>query len=165
MTYFRKETNRVASCAREFLSIFFEYYEGIGVKDARHLDRHIVLTAVIEKQSLSASFTFIVAGTDADRIDVTPIFLGLRMNIGVAVDLRCGRLQYLDLQPLGEPEHIDRADDARLRGLSRIVLVVHWRSWTGEVKDLVDLDIERKRHVMPHELHALVVEKMRDIMA
>jgi len=36
MTYFRRGTNRVACCAREFLSIFFEYYEGIGVKDARH---------------------------------------------------------------------------------------------------------------------------------
>jgi len=35
MTYFRKETSRAACCAREFLSIFFEYYEGIGVKDAR----------------------------------------------------------------------------------------------------------------------------------
>ena len=45
-----------------------------------------MLTPIIKEQRFRATFTFIVAGTDADWIDVTPIILGLRMHVRVAVD-------------------------------------------------------------------------------
>jgi hypothetical protein len=53
--------------------------------------------------------------------------------------------------------------NACLRGLHGVVLVVNGRRWAGKVVDLVDLDIERKRDVVPHELEVMVIEQMLDI--
>ena len=52
---------------------------------------------------------------------------------------------------------------AGLRRLHRIVLIVNGRSRTGEIVDLVDLQIDRERHVVADELEALVIEQMLDI--
>ena len=38
------------------------------------------------------------------------------------------------------------------------------RGRTGEVIDLIDLDVERERHVVPHQFEMLVVEKMLDVL-
>jgi hypothetical protein len=38
------------------------------------------------------------------------------------------------------------------------VLVVDRRGRTGEIVDLVDLDIERERHVVAHQLEARIVQ-------
>jgi len=68
-------------------------------------------------------------------------------------------------QTLGKSQHVDRAMHARLRRLHRIMLVVDRRSWAGEVVDLVDLEVERKRYVVPHELEVMVIKQMLDITA
>ena len=47
----------------------------VGVEDARHLDRQLVLAAIVEEQRLGAALAFVVAGARADRIDVAPIVL------------------------------------------------------------------------------------------
>jgi hypothetical protein len=39
------------------------------------------------------------------------------------------------------------------------------RSRTGEVIDLIHLDVERKCHIVPHQLEMLVVEKMFDVLS
>ena len=39
-------------------------------------------------QRLRATLAFVIAGPKTDRIDVSPIFLALGMDFGVAVDLR-----------------------------------------------------------------------------
>ena len=54
---------------------------------------------------------------------------------------------------------------AGLGGLHRIVLIVNRRSGTGEIEDLVDLDVERERHVVTHQLEPLVVEQREDVFA
>ena len=54
---------------------------------------------------------------------------------------------------------------AGLGRLHRIVLVMHRRGRAGQIVDLVDLHIERKGHVVPHQLEAWVVEQMRDVGA
>jgi hypothetical protein len=53
---------------------------------------------------------------------------------------------------------------AGLGGLHRIVLVVHGRGRAGQVVDLVDLDVQRDRHVVPHQLEARVVEQVLDVV-
>src|SRR5689334_12779204 len=55
--------------------------------------------------------------------------------------------------------------NAGLGGLDRVVLIVNGRSGTGEVEDLVNLDVERERHVVTHELEPLVVEQGEDVLA
>ena len=52
---------------------------------------------------------------------------------------------------------------AGLRGLDRVVLIVDRRRGAGEIVDLVDLHIERKRHVVAHQLEMRVVEQVLDV--
>ena len=59
----------------------------VGVEDARHLDAQLVLAVVVEEQRLGAALALVVAGARADRIDVAPVVLGLRVDRRVAVDL------------------------------------------------------------------------------
>ena len=49
----------------------------------------------------------------------------------------------------------------RLHG---IVLVVDRRGRAGEVVDLVDLDVERERHVVAHQLEARMPHQMIDVL-
>jgi hypothetical protein len=86
------------------------------------------------------------------------------MHDRIAVDFRGRGLKDLCPKPLGESQHVDRTMDARLGGLHRIVLIVHRAGWTSEVVDLVDLDIERERHIVPHDLEARIADKMRDVV-
>ena len=77
---------------------------------------------------------------------------GCGWDLRIAVHLAGRCLEDAATQPLGEPKHVDRAVDGRLGRLHRVVLVVDRRRGTGEVVDLVDFDMQRKRHVVADEL-------------
>jgi hypothetical protein len=53
--------------------------------------------------------------------------------------------------------------DRGFRGLDRIMLVVNWGGWAGEVVDFVHFHEERKRDVVPKELETRVVAMLRDV--
>ena len=116
-----------------------------------HLGGQLVLAHVVEDQRLGAALALVVAGAQPDRIDVAPVVFALRMHRRIAVDFGGRGLQKLDLQPLGQPQHVDRADDAGLGRLHGIELIMDRRGRTGEIVDLVDLDIERKRDVVAQQ--------------
>ena len=40
------------------------------------------------------------------------------------------------------------------------MLVVDRRSWAGEIEDLVNIDVERETHVVPHELESSMAREM-----
>jgi hypothetical protein len=80
-----------------------------------------------------------------------------------AIDFAGRCLEDLALQPLGKPEHVDCAMHRGFGRLHRVVLVVDRRSGTGEIVDLVDLDIERKRHIVAQEFEARIGVEMVDI--
>jgi len=92
-----------------------------------------------------------------------PIIFGLGMDVRVAIDLRRGCLEDLCSLPLGKPQHVDGAMNAGFRRLYWIVLVVNGRSRAGEVVDLIDLNIERKSHVVPNKLEPMMVEHMINV--
>ena len=52
---------------------------------------------------------------------------------------------------------------AGLGGLDRVELVMHRRGGAREIVDLVDFDVERKSHVVAHQLKAGIAGKMLDI--
>jgi hypothetical protein len=85
------------------------------------------------------------------------------MDVRVAIDLRRGCLENFCSQTLGKSQHVDGAMDAGLRRLYWIVLVVNGRSRAGEVVDLIDLNIERKSHVVPNKLEPMMVEHMINV--
>jgi hypothetical protein len=41
---------------------------------------------------------------------------------------------------------------------------VHRGGWTGEIEDLIDLDIERERNVVAHQLEMRVIEHGEDVV-
>ena len=135
----------------------------IGVEDAHDLDVELVLTVIVEEQGLGAALAFIIAGTRANRVDVPPVAFGLRMDRGIAVDLRSRCLEDAGLHALGETKHVDRARDAGLGRLNRIELVVDRTCRAGEIVDLVDLDIERKADVVAHKLEARMTSEVIDV--
>src|SRR6516225_3088073 len=124
----------------------------VGVKDARDLDLKLVLAPVVEEQCLGAALAFIVARARTYRVDVPPVILALRMNAGVAVDLRGRCLQDPGTQALRQAQHVDSPMHARLRGPHGVMLVMDGGSRAGEVVDLIHLYIERKSDVVPDHL-------------
>jgi hypothetical protein len=118
---------------------------------------------IIEKERLGSPLSLVVAGTEADGIDMAPIGLWLRMNVGITVDFRGGSLENTGLHPLGETKAVDGPDHGGLHRLDRIILVVWWRSWTSEIIDSVYLELEGIDHVMAYEFKAGIPQKMLDI--
>ena len=114
------------------------------------------LAVIIEEQGFGAAFAFIITGARADRIDMAPVVLGLRMDGRVAIDFAGRGLQDFRLQALGEAQHVDGAMNGGLRGLNRIVLVLDRRGRAGEIVDFVDFDEQRESHVMAQEFEARI---------
>ena len=62
-----------------------------------------MLAAVVEEQRLGAALALVVAGAEADRIDVAPVALRLRVHGRVAVDLGGRGLQIFAFTRLASP--------------------------------------------------------------
>jgi hypothetical protein len=133
------------------------HVRAVGVEDAGDLDLQPVLAVIVEEQGFGAALALVVAAARADRIDVAPIAFGLRMDVGIAVDLAGRGLEDARAHPLGEAKHVDRAKHAGLGRLHRVVLVVDRRGRAGQIVDLVHLDIERPGDVVPHEFEVRMV--------
>jgi hypothetical protein len=78
-----------------------------------------MLPGIIEEQRLRAALAFLEAGARADRVDVAPIFLGLRMDRGITVASLVEAWRILQPRRLASP--------CMLIALWTEVLVV----WTG----------------------------------
>lgn len=135
----------------------------IGIEDADNLDVEPKLAMIIKEQCFCAAFTLIIAGADADRIDVAPIGFDLWMNRRITIDLTSRGLEDPALQPFRQTQHVDRAVNRRLCRLHRIMLVVDRRSRAGEIEDLVNFDEERKAHVVAKEFEPRVLMQMLDV--
>ena len=122
-----------------------------------------MLAPVVEEERLCGSLALVVAGPHANRVDVTPIVLSLRVDLWIAVHLRRRGQQDPCLGPLGQAEHINRAMDGSLRGLDWVALIMHWRRGTGEVVDLIDLDVKRKCHVVSDQLESRMLEQVLNV--
>jgi len=123
----------------------------VGIEDARDPGLDVML-GERGGERLAAPLAFVVAGPLADRVDVAPVLLGLRMDLGLAVDLAGRGDQHLRAGRLRELEHVHRAEHRRLQRTNRVPLVVRRRGRTREVIDLVDLGVVAIDDVVPHEL-------------
>src|SRR5438477_3309704 len=81
------------------------------------------------------------------------------MHLRVAVNLGCRSLKNPCFHALGEAQHVDSPDDARLRGLYGIALVMNGRSRTGEVVDLIHFHIKREGDVVADRLETRMTEE------
>jgi hypothetical protein len=74
------------------------------------------------------------------------------------------RFQRLSPDPTVAVQSRDGANNARLRRLQRILLVVDRRCRASKIEDLVHLDKKRMGDVVAQQLEAFVVEQMLNIM-
>ena len=86
------------------------------------------------------------------------------MDFRVAVHFGRGCLQDRDAKALGEAEHVQRPEKTRLRGLDRIVLVVHRRRGTGEIVNLVHFDLQRCTDVVPDHFEIPELLQMQNVL-
>ena len=135
----------------------------VRVENAGDLDIELMLTVVVEKKRFRAAFTFVITRPDADRVDVAPIALHLRVNDRITVDLARRCLKNAALEPLGEPEHVDRAMHRGFGGLHRIMLIMHWRRRARKVVNFVDLDEQRKCHIVADKFESWIAKQMRNV--
>ena len=59
----------------------------VGVEDTDDLGADTVQAVVVEEERLGAALALVVAGAQADGVDIAPVALRLRMDVGVAIDL------------------------------------------------------------------------------
>ena len=118
---------------------------------------------VVKEKCLRASLALVVATANADRIDVAPIGFNLWVNGRIAVNLRGACLKNFGAQPLGETKHIDGTMHASLGGLYRVVLVMNGTRRTGQIVNLINFDVQRKRDVVTHQLKALMSDEVVNV--
>ena len=150
---------------RNHAAVVDRHPRAVGIEDAHDADVDVVLPVVVHHQAFGDALALVVAGAHADRIDVAPVALGLRMLLRVAVNFAGRGEQDARAHALGQPQHVDRAHHAGLDGLHRVVLVVHRRGRAGEVKDAIDFEQDRLDDVVADELEIAVAEQMHDVGA
>ena len=116
----------------------------VGVEDADDAHRQPVRAPVGGDQRLAVALALVVDRARADRIDVAPVRLRLRMHQRIAVHLRGGGLE--EDRPLapGQLEPVLGAAGAHPHRLQWELGVVDGRGRRGEVEDVVQraLDVE-----------------------
>ncbi len=70
-------------------AVVHQHARAVGVEDADYPDIDAVLAVVVEAEGLGDALALVVAG--AVGVDVDPVGLDLRVDLGVAVDLAGGR--------------------------------------------------------------------------
>ena len=94
---------------------------------------------------------------------MSPVALGLRMNVWITIHLRGRGLEDTGPDPLGQTEGVDRPHDGCLHRLDGIVLIVRRGCRAGEIIDAVDLELERVDHVVTNEFKTVVPLEMLDV--
>jgi len=136
----------------------------VGVENSHHLNLQLVLAPVVKEKRLGAALAFVITTANAHGIDFAPIALGLGVHFRVSVDLAGTCLKNLCMSSFGKSKHVDGTMHIGLGRLNGVLLVMNGRSRAGEVVDFVSFHIQRKRHVVPHQLEAGVVHQVGDVL-
>src|SRR6266513_1355703 len=137
-----------------------------GVEDAHDLDVEVVRPVIRHGHRLGEALRLVVHRAGTDRVDVTPVPLVLRVDLGVAVDLARRRKEVPGAGGLGETEGVVGAERADLQGLDRVLEVVAGARGAGEVQDGVHATVDREelRDVVLLELERGGVEEVLDVL-
>ena len=127
----------------------------VSVEDPHDRRVDALLTVVGHRQRLGVPLRLVVHPSRADRVDVAPVRLPLRMLLRIAVDLARRRDQKARALGLGQPERVMGAVGADLQRVQRQAQVVDRRGGRGEVVDEVDGLVDEVRlddvHADVHE--------------
>jgi hypothetical protein len=110
----------------------------VGVEDPHDRRVDTLLAVIGHRQGLRIALGLVVDAAGADRVDVTPVVLRLRMHERIAVDLAGRCRQETRPLDLGEAERVVSSIGAHLERVQRQPQVVDRRGRRGEVVDEVD---------------------------
>ena len=124
-----------------------------------------MVAAIRHRQRFGETLRLVVHTPRPDRVDVSPVTLGLRVHLRVAVRLGCRSKHEPCALVLRHAEHVQRADRADLHGLDRQLQVVDRRGRRGEVIDHVDVawDVDVVGDVGPHHPELRVGQQVLDV--
>jgi len=97
-----------------------------------------------------------IKGTDANRVDTASITLRLGMHLRISIDLAGARKQESSPDPSCQAQHVVGAEKTGFGRFDRIELVMHRRSWTGQVPDPIDLETNRVGDIVADQLKVAV---------
>ena len=124
---------------RDHTAVLRMHARSVGIEDAHHPRVDIELANTVRNQRLAHSFAFVVAAADANRVDIAPLMLLLRMHQRIAVDFARRAMEQLRVITQCELEAEEDALDGRHRREHRTRLIVDRRGGTCEIVDLVEL--------------------------
>lgn len=144
-------------------SIVWKHARTVGIENTDDTDIDAVFAMIVKEERLGRTLPLIIAGAQSNGIHVPPIGFGLRVNIGITINLRGGGLEDACLDPLGKAKAVDGTDHGGLHRLDGIILVVGWRSRAGKVIDTIDLKLEWVDDVVANEFEAGIPQEVLDI--
>ena len=124
----------------------------VGIEDTHQAGIDSAESGKIRAERLPDPFTFIIARTHPDGVDVAEIILGLRMHERIAIDFRSRGLQNFRPIPFRIFEGMERAEESDFCRVNRVALVIRRRSRTSQIADDLAGDIVRDHHVVLDEL-------------
>ena len=152
----RPVLQRLAHEGRDGAAVVRAHPGAVGVEDADDRGVHALLAVVGHRERLGVALGLVVDAARADRVDVAPVALGLRVDLRVAVDLGGRGGQEARAVQLGQAERVVGAVGADLERVQRQPQVVDRRGGRGEVVDEVDRLVDEERLddvlVQVHEL-------------
>ena len=109
----RPVLQRLAQERRDRAAVVRAHPRAVGVEDPDDRRVDALLAVVGHRQRLGVALGLVVDAARADRVDVAPVVLGLRVDLRVAVDLARRGEQEAGAVRLGEPERVVRAVASR----------------------------------------------------
>ena len=141
----RPVLERLAQERRDRAAVVGAHPRPVGVEDPHDRRVHALLAVVGHRQRLGVALGLVVHAARPDRVDVTPVGLGLGMHLRVAVDLAGRGDQEAGAVRLGQAERVVRPVGADLQRVQRQAQVVDRRGGRGEVVDEVDRLVDEVR--------------------
>ena len=103
----------------------------VRIENTCYLDLNIVLSIVVKKQGFRATLTLIIAGTEANRVYIAPVFLVLWVYAWITINFTRRGLENFRFQAFSQAEHINCTEHTRFSSLDRISLVMDGRCRTS----------------------------------
>ena len=147
---------------RDRATVVRPHARAVGVEDPDDRRVDALLAVVRHRQRLGVALRLVVDAARADRVDVAPVGLRLRVHLRIAVDLARRGEQEPRALHLGEAERVVRAVRADLERLQRQAQVVDRARRAREVVDEVDRlrDLDVLRQVVRQEDERVAAEML-----
>ena len=132
----------------------------VGVEDPDNANVHAVHAVIVHEQGLRRPLALVVTGARPQRIDAAAVRLRLGVHLGVPINLARRGLENSGPAAACHPQHVDGAHHRGLHRLDGVVLIVPGGGRTGEVVDLVHLQPDGYRDIVPDQLEIRLGQQM-----